>query len=68
MFKFIKGLSPVIFGGAFPVRQQSQYSMRNYSPFAMPRVKMVNHGLESLSYIGSIKIVGQNTIPYERDV
>ena len=27
--------------------------MRNYSYFAMPRAKMVNHGLESLSYIGS---------------
>ena len=27
--------------------------MRNYSHFAMPRAKTVNHGLESLSYIGS---------------
>ena len=27
--------------------------MRNYSYFAMPRAKMVNHGLESLSYINS---------------
>ena len=27
--------------------------MRNYSYFAMPRAKTVNHGLESLSYIGS---------------
>ena len=27
--------------------------MRNYSHFAMPCAKMVNHGLESLSYIGS---------------
>ena len=27
--------------------------MRNYSYFAMPRAKTVNHGSESLSYIGS---------------
>ena len=51
-FKVFKGLSPVIFTEAFPVRQQS-HSMRNYSYFAMPRAKTVNHGLESLSYIVS---------------
>ena len=33
LFKVFKGLSPVIFAEAFPVRQQSQYSMRNYSYF-----------------------------------
>ena len=27
--------------------------MRNYSYFAITRAKTVNHGLESLSYIGS---------------
>ena len=27
--------------------------MRNYSHFAMPRAKTVNHGLESLLYLGS---------------
>ena len=52
LFKVFKGLIPVIFAEAFPVRQ-SQYNMRNYSYFAMPRTKTVNHGLESLSYIGS---------------
>ena len=49
LFKVFKGLSPVIFAEAFPVRQQSQYNMRNYSYFAMPCAKTVNHGLESLS-------------------
>ena len=53
LFKVFKGLSPVIFAETFPVRQQSQYNMRNYSYFAMPRAKRVNHGLESLSYLGS---------------
>ena len=36
LFKVFKGLSPVIFAQAFPVRQKNQYSMRNYSYFAMP--------------------------------
>ena len=52
-FKVFKGLSPVIFAETFPVRQQSQYNMRNYSCFAIPRAKTVNHGLDSLSYLGS---------------
>ena len=53
LFKVFKGLSPVTFAEVFPVRQQSQYSMRNYAYLAMPRAKTVNHGLECLSYIGS---------------
>ena len=53
LFIVFKGSIPAIFAEAFPVRQQSQYYMRNYSCFAMSRAKTVNHGLESLSYIGS---------------
>ena len=53
LFKVFEGLSPVIFAETFPVRQQSQYNMRNYSYFAMPLAKTVNHELESLSYLGS---------------
>ena len=45
LFKVLRGLSPVISAETFPVRRQSQYSMRNYSYFAMPRAKTVNHGL-----------------------
>ena len=44
LFKVFEGLSPVIFAETFPVRQQSQYNMRNYSYFAMPRAKTFNHG------------------------
>ena len=57
LFKVFKGLSPVIFAEAFPVRQQNQYNMTNYSHSAMPHAKTVNHGLESLSYICS-KLLG----------
>ena len=48
LFIIFKGSSPFIFTEAFPVTQQSQYHMRNYSYFAMPRAKTVNHELESL--------------------
>ena len=51
--KVFKGLSPVIFAEAFPVREQNQYNMRNYSYFAMPRAKTVSHELEGLPYTGS---------------
>ena len=44
-FKVFKGLSPVMFAKAFPVRQQGQY--------VMACAKTVSHGLEGLSYIGS---------------
>ena len=53
LVKVSKGLSPVIFAEVFPVRQRSQYNTMNYSYFAMPHAKTVNHGLESLSCIGS---------------
>ena len=33
----------------------------------MPRAETVNYGLESLSYIGLSYLVGQYSIPYERD-
>ena len=64
--KVFKGLNPVIFAEAFPVRQQ--YNLRNYSYFAMPLAKTVNHELESLSYIGSrLRDSIPSHIPYERD-
>ena len=46
LFKVFKGLNLVIFAEAL-------YNIRNYSYFTMPHAKTVNHGLESLSYIGS---------------
>ena len=53
LFKVFKGSTPVILAEVFPVIQQSQYNMSNHSYFAMPRAKAINHGSESLSYIGS---------------
>ena len=62
LFKVFKGLSPVIFAEAFPVRQQSQYNMRNCSCFAVSCAKMVNQVCHN-----RCNIVGQYIIPYERD-
>ena len=45
LFKIFKRSSPVIFAETFPVRQESQCNMRNYSYFAILRAKTVNHGL-----------------------
>ena len=45
LFKVFKSSRPVIFAEAFPVRQKSQYNMRNYSYFAMLPAKAINHGL-----------------------
>ena len=64
LLKAFKDLSVVIFAEVFPVRQ-SQYNMRNYSYFAMPRAKTFNHRLESCHT--KFEIVWQHTIPYERD-
>ena len=65
LFKVFKGLSPVIFAEAFPVRQQSQYNIRNYSYFPMLCAKTVNHELEFA--ITRFKIVRLYTSPYETD-
>ena len=49
LFKVSKGLIPVIIAEHFPARQQNQYNMKNYSFFATPCPKPVNHELQSLS-------------------
>ena len=67
LFEVFKGLSPVIVTEAIPVREQSQYNMKNHSYFAMSRAKTVNY---RKFVIHRFKIVGQYTkytIPYERD-
>ena len=49
MFKVSKSLIPVIIAEHFPARQQNQYNMKNYSFFATPCPKPINHELQSLS-------------------
>ena len=35
-----------------PLTQPDQYNLRNRSQFSIPNVKTVNHGFESLGYLG----------------
>ena len=48
MFKVYKNLSPAIIANLFHVRQNN-YNLRHDSYFAIPNVKSVHHGTESLS-------------------
>ena len=51
MFKVYKNLSPAIIADLFHVRQNN-YNLRHDSYFAIPNVKSVYHGTESLSNLG----------------
>ena len=66
LFKVFKGLSPVIFAEAFPVRQQNQYNMRDYSYFANASRRNGQSWIRKF-VMHRLKIMGQYTIPYERD-
>ena len=37
----------------FRLRHQNQYNLRNWTYFDAPKVKTVNHGSESVRYLGS---------------
>ena len=50
-FKIYKNLSPAIIADLFHVRQNN-YNLRHDSYFAIPNVKSVYHGTESLSNLG----------------
>ena len=52
MYKVKNGLSPDIFSEIFPIRQQNRFDLRENLDFAIPFVKTVNHGFESLRYLG----------------
>ena len=52
MYKVHCGISPEILNDLFPLRQADKYNLRNRSQFVIPNVKTVNHGFESLRYLG----------------
>ena len=51
MFKVYKNLPPVVIADFFHV-PQNNYNLRHNSYFAIPNIKSVYHGTESLSNIG----------------
>ena len=53
MYKIYHGISPTIMNEIFTLRHQNQYNLRNGAYFDAPKVKAVNHGSESVRYLGS---------------
>ena len=53
MYKIYHGISPTIMNEIFTLRHQNQYNLRNLTYFDAPKVKTVNHGSESVRYLGS---------------
>ena len=50
MFKVYRGMSPPIISKLF--RRDISYNLRSNSNFAVPNVKSVFHGSESITYLG----------------
>ena len=53
MYKVYHGISPTIMNEIFTLRHQNQYNLRNWTYFDAPKVRTVNHGSESVRYLGS---------------
>ena len=52
MFKVHTKTSPEIMQEVFQVKEQGNYNLRNQTDFVIPQVKSVNHGLESVRFLG----------------
>ena len=52
MYKIYHRISLTIMNEIFTLRHQNQYNLRNWTYFDGPKVKTVNHGSESVRYIG----------------
>ena len=52
MFKVHTKTSLEIMLEVFLVKEQGNYNMRNQTDFAVPQVKNVNYGLESIRFLG----------------
>ena len=53
MSKIYHGISPTIMNEIFTLKHQNQYNLRNWTYFDAPKVRTVNHGSESVRYLGS---------------
>ena len=52
MYKVRKGLSPAIITELFEHKEEHYYNLRNNAEFAIPAIRTVYHGSESISYLG----------------
>ena len=53
MYKIYHGISPTIMNEIFTLKLQNQYNLRNWTDFDVRIVRTVNHGSESVRYLGS---------------
>ena len=53
IFKLHTKTSPEIMQEVFLVKEEGNYNLRNQTNSVIPQVKSVNHGLESILFLGS---------------
>ena len=53
MYKIYHGISPTIMNEILTLTHQNQYNLRNWRYFDTPKVRTVNHGSETVRYLGS---------------
>ena len=53
MHKVHRDISPEILNNLFPLRPADQHNLKNKSQSFIPNVKTVNHGFESVRYLGT---------------
>ena len=53
MHEIYNCITPTIMNEIFTLRYQNQYNLRNWTYFDTTKVRTVNHGSESVSYLGS---------------
>ena len=54
MHKIDYGIAPTIIDEIFTLKNQDRYNLGNYTDFGIPKVRSVNHGSESVRYLGSM--------------
>ena len=52
MYKIYHDISPAIMNKIFALRHQCQYNLRKWTDFDVPTIRTVNHGSESVIYLG----------------
>ena len=53
MYKIYHGISPTIIDEILTLKHQNQYNLRYRTYFDAAKVRAVNHGSESVRYLGS---------------
>ena len=52
IYEIYNGISTTSMNELFTLRYQNQYNLRNWPDFHVPKVRTVNHGSESVGYLG----------------